>query len=219
MPYKNKKLADYSQQIAEGVPVKELTDWTRVPEVIKPQLHKRAGKPTALQAKKNKKGWYPEETRIEAVALYATFGNVAEVARILGMQATTIRQWKMSEWWHEMMNRVHDEKDEELDTKFTKTIDLAMDEINDRLVNGEYVHNPKTGITVRVKPKMRDIAFVSSTHIDKRQLLRGKPTSRTEKVSQDDRLGKLAKEFAKFVGAVEVEQEAEVVIENDYANS
>jgi len=204
VPYKNKKLADYSQQIAEGVKVKDLTDWTRVPEVIKPHIHKRAGRNTALQAKKNKKGWYPEETRIEAVALYATFGNVAEVARILGMQATTIRQWKMSEWWHEMMNRVHDEKDEELDTKFTKTIDLAMDEINDRLVNGEYVHNPKTGITVRVKPKMRDVAMVAVSNLEKRQLLRGQPTSRSEKVDVNDSLQRLANEFSRFATAKEV---------------
>ena len=204
-------LSDFSAQIADGVKVKDLTDWSVVPEVIKPQVKKKSGPKTTLQAKKNHKGWYPEETRIEAVALFATFGNVAEVARIMNMKATTIRQWKMSEWWHEMLSRVHDEKDEELDSKFTKTIDKAIDEINDRLVNGEYVHNPKTGITVRVKPKMRDIAYVTSTHIDKRQLLRGKPTSRTEKVSSDERLSKLAKEFAKFVGSTDITEEVEVI--------
>jgi len=211
LPYKNRHLSDYSEQIKEGVPLGELCDWSKVPEVIKPQIKKKSGAKTCMAKRKSKNGFFPEENRIEAVALYAAIGNTAEVSRIMGISAATLRTWKQTEWWHEMMNRVHDEKDEELDSKFSKTIDLALDEINDRLVNGEYVHNPKTGEILRIKPKMRDVAYVTSTHIDKRQLLRGKPTSRTEKVSQDGRLEKLAAEFARFVGSKTIEQEPEVI--------
>lgn len=207
-------LSDYSEQVAAGVPVRELTDWSKVPEVIEPKRKAKPGCKTKLQNRKNKSGYYPEETRVEAVALYAAIGNAAEVARILGISATLIRTWRTQDWWNEMLNRVHDEKDEELDSKFTKTITLAMDEINDRLENGEYVCNAKTGEITRVKPKMRDIAYVTNMHIDKRQLLRGKPTSRTEKVSSEDRLTKLALEFAKFAGSKDVTEEAEVIDAN-----
>lgn len=216
MPYKNKHLSDYSEQIKAGVPKEELIDWSKVPEVIKPQKHKTRGVKTRARTRKNKNGWHPEELKIEAVALYAALGNIAEVSRVLDVNAATLRAWKQTEWWNEMLNRVHDEKDEELDSKFSKTIDKAMDEINDRLENGDFVLNAKTGQVSRVKPKMRDIAYVTSMQIDKRQLLRGRPTSRTEKVSSDERLNKLAKEFARFVGSKDITEETEVI---EYADS
>ena len=206
MAYKNKHLSDYSEQVKAGVPQKELTDWEKVPEVIVPTTKIKRGPKTYLQTKRpnGKDGWYPEEVRIEAVALYAALGNCAEVSRMLQVKPTTIRQWKTTEWWEQMMRRVHMEQDEALDSKFTKIVDTCMDEINDRLKDGEYVYNTKTGATVRVKPKMRDVAMVAVSNLEKRQLLRGQPTSRSEKVDVNDSLQRLANEFSRFATAKEV---------------
>jgi len=209
MPYKNKHLSDYSDQA--HLPMNEKTDWSKVPEVIKPQRKAKPGPKSSMVARKNKHGFYPEEVRIEAVALYAAIGNAAEVARILGVQSTLIRQWKTLEWWDVMMRRVHLEKDEELDSKFTKIVDKAVDEINDRLENGEFVYNARTGETVRVKPKMRDVAMVAATNLEKRQLLRGQPTSRSEKIDVSDSLKRLATEFAKFSKAKDITPESEII--------
>ena len=202
------KLSNYSDQ--KDVPHNEKTDWSKVPEVILPRTKRRPGRKPGFT---NKNGVYrngiaPEEMRIEAVALFAAIGNVAEVARIMDMNAATLRSWKTTEWWELMMRRVHNEKDEELDTKFTKIVDKAIDEINDRLENGEFIYNARTGETVRVKPKMRDVAMVAATNLDKRQLLRGQPTSRTEKIDVKDSLTRLANEFAKFTQARDVTPEA-----------
>ena len=201
------KLSDYSEQVKDGVPRKELTDWDKVPQVIKPQKNKRPGKKTALQKRQHPKGWFPEEVRIEAVALYACHGNVAEVARIMNMNPATVRTWKQTEWWNEMLRRVQMEDDELLDSKFSKVVNRAVDEINDRLENGEFVYNAKLDKVVRVKAKMRDVAFVAATNLDKRQLLRGLPTNRTEKVSNNEVLERLAKQFAAFTSAKTIEAE------------
>lgn len=209
MGYRNKHLSDYSTQVKDGVPKRELTDWEKVPEVIVPKRGVRRGRKTRLQTKVNgADGYYPEETRIEAVALYAAIGNCAEVARLLNMNPATIRKWKTLEWWELMMRRVHTEKDEELDSKFSRIVDKAVDEINDRLENGEFIYNARTGETVRVKPKMRDVAMVAVTNLEKRQLLRGQPTSRSEKIDVTDTLQRLANEFAKFNTAKTIEHEA-----------
>ena len=199
-------LSDYSEQTAAGVPLTELVDWNKVPKVITPKTKSKGGRPTKLQKRAKPTGWFPEETKIEAVALYAALGSCAEVARHMNVSAATLRTWKATEWWELMMRRVHSEQDEKLDSKFTKVVDLAMEEINDRLVNGEYVYNPKTGQTVRVKPKMRDVNQVVITNLDKRQLLRGMPTTRSEKVDASDSLKRLAEEFSKFARAKEVIQ-------------
>jgi uncharacterized protein YicC (UPF0701 family) len=213
MSYKNKHLSDYSEQIASGTSREELTDWDKIPEVIKPSVQKKRGPKTRITKKTGKgvNGFYAEEVRIEAVSLYAALGNCAEVARIMNVAPTLIRKWKTLEWWELMMRRVHAEKDEELDSKFTKIVDKAVDEINDRLENGEFIYNAKTGETVRVKPKMRDVAMVAATNLEKRQLLRGQPTSRSEKVDVSDSLLRLANEFAAFTKSKDVTPEANIV--------
>lgn len=218
MPYKNKKLHDYSDQVKEGIPKSEMTDWSKVPEVILPKSKMKTGPKTYLSKArpKGKDGWYPEEMRIEAVALYAAIGNCAEVASMLKMNAATLRKWKTTEWWDMMMRRVRAEGDEELDSKFSKIVNIAVDEINDRLKDGEYVYNPRTGKTVRVKPKMRDVAMVAATHLEKRQLLRGQPTSRTEKIDITDSLLRLANEFSRFTQAKEVVIDKSIEIDASY---
>lgn len=220
MSYKNKHLSNYSEQVASGTPRHELTDWDKVPEVITPKTQAKRGPKTRITKKLTSKGgkdFYPEEVRIEAVSLYAALGNVAEVARIMNLNAATIRSWKTMEWWELMMRRVHNEADEKLDAKFTKIVDKAIDEINDRLENGEYIYNHKTKETVRVKPKMRDVAMVAVTNLEKRQLLRGQPTSRSEKVDIGDSLLRLANEFAAFTRSKDVTPavKAEVISESE----
>ena len=187
----------------EHLPAKEKTDWSLVPATIKPKTKAKPGKKRRI-TNGAKNGWAPEEQRVEAVALYAAIGNAAEVARIMNINAATLRTWKTTEWWELMMRRVHLEADEQLDSKFTKIVDKAMEEINDRLENGEHVYNPRTGEIVRVKPKMRDVAMVAATNLDKRQLLRGQPTSRSERVDVSDSLLRLANEFAKFTTSKDV---------------
>lgn len=209
-----RKLSNYSEQVAEGVSRGELTDWEKVPEVILPRTKKKPGAKPKIIKKigKGVNGFYAEEVRIEAVSLYAALGNCAEVARIMNLNPTLIRKWKTMEWWELMMRRVHLEKDEELDSKFTKIVNKAVDEINDRLENGEFVYNARTGETVRVKPKMRDVAMVAATNLEKRQLLRGQPTSRSEKVDVGDSLLRLANEFAAFTKSKTVEGTSEAIV-------
>ena len=86
-----------------------------------------------------------------------------------------------------------------------------MDEIQDRLQNGEAILDRKTGEVKRKPVSMRDANIVANTMTDKRQLLRGKPTSRSEKLTVDDRLSKLAEEFKRFAAAKDVTEESKSI--------
>ena len=161
-------------------------------------------------------GWYPEEKKIEVAALFAAgMVNSSDLHRLTGINAATIREWRTSDWWPEMLERIHVMHDEETVSKFTEIVDKSLETIQDRLINGEYVLNKKTGEVLRKPVAMRDVTAVASTIVDKRQLLRGKPTSRSEKVGIDERLLKLADEFRKFVAAKDVTKESiELVHDN-----
>lgn len=161
---------------------------------------------------RRKPGWYPEEKKIEVVALFAS-GVVSSrsLERLTGINANTVRDWRTQDWWAEMLERIHAGKDDETVGRFTEIVDKSLDVIQDRLANGDFKLNTKTGEIKRVPVSLRDATVVGSIIVDKRQLLRGKPTSRSEQISPGARLEKLAEEFRKFAAAKDVSKEGEVL--------
>jgi hypothetical protein len=133
--------------------------------------------------------------------------NSSDLERLTGIRAATIRDWRTSEWWPEMLERVHASVDQETVSKMSNIVDKSLDLIQDRLANGDYGYNNRTGEVYRKPVSMRDVAITGAIIVDKRQLLRGKPTSRSETVGADQRLAKLADEFKKFTDAKTVEGE------------
>jgi hypothetical protein len=179
-------------------PTREQLDWKYLHRGSIPRwLLKRQGK-LVDSDKHIANGWWPEEKRVEAVASYAVLGSAKEVSAITGVPVGTLCRWMTEEWWHEMTNRVRVQKDMELDVKFTKVVDKAVEAITDRLENGDYVYNNRTQTVHRKPVTARDAASVTNIILDKRSLLRGMPTSRVERVSTDKRLEDLATEFRKF---------------------
>ena len=154
------------------------------------------------------KGWWPEEKRIEVVALYAS-GVISptDLERLTGVPFETIRKWRGEDWWTEMLEKVHTSIDSDNVSKLTQIVDKSLEVIQDRLINGDYILNKKTGEIHRRPVALRDASIVANTVVDKRQLLRGKPTSRAEKVSVDARLLKLAEEFARFAASHTIEHQ------------
>jgi len=164
---------------------------------------------------KRKSGWWPEEKRIEVVALYAAgMTSPNELSRLTKVSPTTIKSWKTEDWFTDMLDKVHTSIDQDIVSKQTAIVDKALEVIQDRLSNGEYIVKSRKqpdgsykDEVVRRPVNMRDANIVATTVVDKRQLLRGKATSRYEKIGVDDRLAKLAEEFKKFASAKTIEGE------------
>lgn len=149
-----------------------------------------------------KKGYYTDKERIEAVALYAATGSYPRVAELTGISAPTLRGWGKEEWFHTLLEEIRAENDQAIDAKFNDIIGKALDQLGDRVENGDFVLT-KDGELLRKPVAARDLSIVTAINIDKRQLLRGKPTSRTEAVanqSVEQRLLTLANEFKKLTG-------------------
>ena len=178
-------------------------------EAKRRQAHKNS---TIVSGKvKGKRDHYSDKEKMQVVCTFAVTGNSRRTAELTKVPEATIRAWKMTEWWHEISNRIIVEQDEELNTKLTALVDKAVGEVNDRLENGNYVYNPKLDKLIRKPIDAKELGSVTAIFLDKRQLLRGLPTSRVERVSQDERLLKLSEQFKQFAKAKQIEQ---VVIED-----
>lgn len=172
----------------------------------------RLGRPRTGGGSRKQK-WWNETDRIKAAVCYALTGNAKRVEEITKIPAGTIRQWKTQPWWPQVINRIRQEHDDELDVKFTGIIDKTIGVINDRLEKGDFVYDSKNEQLVRKPVGARDTALIASTFIDKRTLLRENKKIHSEESAVMDRLKKLAKEFEGFVKARDITKEVDMVLE------
>ena len=151
------------------------------------------------KTKAHQLGHWKEAKRIEVVTLFLSIGSMTEVAKITGVPYPTIEGWRRQDWWKELVEKMQAEDDQKLDAKTTKLIDKALEQLMDRIENGEHIYDQKTGKVKRMPAKLRDLNTAFNTILDKRQLLRNKPTKIVEQHSTAAQLQNLAESFAKFV--------------------
>jgi hypothetical protein len=162
------------------------------------------------KTKAGQPGTWKEAKRIEVLTTFLATGSQAHTAAITGVPEETIRTWRKSEWWAERTKEFKSDNSLVLSNKLTKIMDRALDAVVDRIDNGEFVFDPKTGITTRVPPKLRDVQKVASDMIDKKTLLEKitKDKEETKQTITADHLVMLAKEFAKFANGGKEPSEA-----------
>lgn len=167
-------------------------------------LSKTRGRPMNMG-----KGMYgvPDTKRIEVATLYAVLGHTGKVAEISGIATTTISKWRKEEWFIQLLDDIRNENNDKIDVKFTESISKALDLIDDRLENGDS-YLTKSGELVKVPVKIRDLALVAAINIDKRQILRNKPTQIVQKQETPviDKLDELAKAFTALANKKEIKQ-------------
>lgn len=110
-----------------------------------------------------------------AAKLIMQHGVTEETATELGVSLEILKQWTRSPHGKESLLDIKAAMAQHLDSKLTNLIDLATEEIADRLQNGNE-HLAKDGSTTRVKVPARELAQVLNSTFDRRQLLRRDPT-------------------------------------------
>lgn len=144
-------------------------------------------------------GWWPYEKRVEVISAYIATGSSKLVESLTGVANGTVRQWRCQDWWKELEAQMRSEGNMELDAKLRKLVDKSLDAVMDRLENGEFIFNVKTGKVDRMPAKLRDVAKVASEAIDKSVLLQKFTRNVEELPKLDDHLKKLAAEFASII--------------------
>lgn len=164
-------------------------------------------------------GHWSQKKRMEAVTTYLSTGNLALTGRLCNIPEDTIRKWKAQDWWTQLTDKYYEEDDIALSSKLKKTLDKTIEAVNDRIENGEYLYDSRTGKLKRVPVKLRDAHRVASDLIDKQLILRKqKPVSleRSDE-SQAGKLAKLAEAFAAFAtGKVQEEKIVNEIVEGEY---
>lgn len=172
-------------------------------------LHKAPGNPTKRRT--HNFNWWPEDKKLEAATLWAVTRNLDQVKELSGIPVAHLKKMMNEPWWDEIVRKVRKEKNEVLDAKITDMLEQTMDLVIDRIQRGEYQYDKKSGEFVRIPMKARDAAVSAAILFDKRQLIRGEATSRTESVSPDEKLNQLAENFKRLAQSKGINPEGEVI--------
>ena len=148
---------------------------------------------------KTNKSW-SDNQKMEAVQSYLLLGNLAMTGRILGIPEITLRVWKRSEWWKDAVAEIKSQEKVELSGKMKKLLDASLSVVEDRLINGDYQFDQKTGQVVRKPVNMKD-AHKVAMDMQERQEMLDKALAEKEDTSDsgiESRVLKLAEQFAEM---------------------
>lgn len=139
------------------------------------------------------------EDKVAVATKYMQLGNMRLVSELTEVPYQTILDWRKTEWWPQLCDEIKQIKRSKMGAKLEEVIELSVTEVMDRLQNGDFVLDRKTGEIVRKPVSMRDAAQVTNQLITRQiqmEELAERLTHRKESIKES--LQMLAKEFAKF---------------------
>lgn len=139
---------------------------------------------------------WSDKQKMEAVNSYLLLGNLALTSRLLNIPEITLRVWKTTTWWKDLVAEAKLQEKMELSARVKKLVDASMTVVEDRLANGDFQFDQKTGQIIRKPVNMKDAHKVAVDMQNQRDLL-----EKSEKIEQteehvEDKLLKLAEKFA-----------------------
>ncbi len=139
------------------------------------------------------------DKRMDAVARYMLLGNMRVVSEQVGVTYNTLVEWKRSSWWPEMVETIRRQKKGKTNQSITKIIEQSLDVIEDRLENGDFIMNNKTGEIVRKPVGVREATTIAHQLLQRQTAIEEleNKMSRSEDTVQET-LSLLAKEFQKW---------------------
>jgi len=159
---------------------------------------RKSNRDRSILAKTNKQ--WSDQQKTEAVQSYLLLGNLALTSRILGIPEVTLRVWKASTWWKDLVEEIKSQERVELSSKMKKIMNASLSVVEDRLVNGDFQFDQKTGQVVRKPVNMKDAHKVAMDLQERADVIESadKPKDTASEASMEDKLLRLASKFAEM---------------------
>lgn len=158
---------------------------------------------------KNENGSWTEKTKNEVIHTYLVTGNLALTARIMDVPEETIRYWRKQDWWDDSVREIRHSGKVELSSKMKKIVEASIAVIEDRIVNGDFVFDQKTGAVVRKPVNLKDAHKVAIDMVDRQGALEQEAdggVSSNESKNIASSLEKLAEAFKTFAEKNQVKE-------------
>ena len=150
------------------------------------------------------KAVWTDNQKLECVTTYMVLGKMTDTAVATGIPIATVKRWRYEDWFKDLMNQIREEDKQALNSKLAKIVDKTITHLEDRIEHGDFKLNQKTGKVIRVGLSARDALKVTTELMTKQEGLTKPVNQKQIEQAVDDRLAKLAAEFARFAQAKDV---------------
>lgn len=165
-------------------------------------IHERLAAITKRNKKKTHKKYqvWPIEKKVEVVTQWLVLGNLKQTAAISGVSYDLVREWKTQPWWGEFEAEIRQSQNIQTDTKLSKIVEKSLEATLDRVENGDFIYDQKSGQIRRKPAALKDVHRVAVDMIDRRERLREGADNRNEgpKISVEEHLKMLANQMAQW---------------------
>jgi hypothetical protein len=107
--------------------------------------------------------------RMEVVARYMLLGNMRLVSEQMNIPYNTLTTWKSSSWWPEIVEQLRRQKQTKTNQSIVRLIEQSLEVMEDRLQNGDFVFDQKTGQVVRKPVNVRDATAIATNLLQRQQ--------------------------------------------------
>jgi len=151
-----------------------------------------------MTRKRKPREHYTEHQKLEAATVFLALGSNVQTAGVLKIPLDTFNKWRYADWFKKLIEELKAEDNLKLSARLSKLVSKALDVTEDRLTNGNYQYDPKTSQLVRVPVSLKDATKVATDLMERKDIVEDKPLQEQIEKTVDDRLKKLAEEFANF---------------------
>jgi transposase-like protein len=148
----------------------------------------------ALVAKRRE---YSDENKIETIKTFlAMGGNLSLTAAACGISRNTLKMWKATNWWNEVITELRKAEKLELSASTKKILTKSLALLEDRLEHGDYIYDQKQGKLIRKALNARDIHKIAIDMMDRKDKLDEATSSEEHIQSNEEKMEKLMERFA-----------------------
>jgi len=142
---------------------------------------------------------YSLDKKLEVVSLFMLLGNMRVVSEQMNIPYDTLCEWKRSDWWPELVEQVRKQRKNKTNKAVTALIEQSLEVMEDRLQNGDFIVNQKTGEIIRKPVGIKEATTIATTLLQRQiqlEELEQKLEHREE--SAQEVLSLIAKQFQKL---------------------
>lgn len=119
----------------------------------------------------SKQAQWSDKQKLQAVTLYMLVGKWALVSDETKIPIDTLKKWKQADWWKVMEAEIRAASHIEASASLRRIREKATSVVADRLDNGDFIYNPKTGKMSRRPVNAKTAADIAVKTLDKEILL------------------------------------------------
>lgn len=143
------------------------------------------------------KSW-SDSQKIEAVTLWLSLGNLVLVGATLKIPEVTLRKWRATQWWKEIAEEIQLQDKIQLSATAKNIVDKSLGVLADRLENGDWIYDQKSGQMRRKPVAMKDALAVADKMLDHKERMDKTVVSVETTESVENKLTNLMEKFAKL---------------------